>query len=364
VDKIALAKDKLAAQACASVMKLQAASSLAGSPSSKRLPNGEHTSSLDTTKLQNNPCDLKRLFVRADPLDNFHYALDPSNPDGSVADAKGATISYTNDKVAATQKATVNGRVSYVLFGQKCLPTPDPLPIFWENAFAIAPFVSGNGTWNEPLPKNTSTSNSALKTGADLAFSVSSTNPFVPNLQYFYISPYYQTDFRGLANIQGVDLAWEPIIPQIALGGNLNNPLLGFFWNFRGEVEFTEVYERGLTNLARGAHEWVGGTTRANFQLFPIYPGSDWDWIAGRITLIGTAENYYDARNATWANYYSAVLQYKLGECKKPDPLKPGELNLCKIQGQSSISFEYDWGTEKDTNVYTKQYLIKLGFAY
>lgn len=61
----------------------------------------------------------KRLFVRADPLDNFYYDLDP-NLKADTAAAKGATASYSNDRLAVTQSATVNGRLSYVLFGQHC----------------------------------------------------------------------------------------------------------------------------------------------------------------------------------------------------------------------------------------------------
>ena len=61
----------------------------------------------------------KRLFVRADPLDNFYYDLDPTLKADTAA-AKGATASYTNDRLAGTQSATVNGRLSYVVFGQHC----------------------------------------------------------------------------------------------------------------------------------------------------------------------------------------------------------------------------------------------------
>jgi hypothetical protein len=73
-------------------------------------------------------------------------------------------------------------------------------------------------------------------------------------------------------------------------------------------------------------------------------------------------EYFYDATNGVEARYYSAVVQYKLDQCKK-DSTKSADLP-CKIQGASALSFEYDWGTDKDTLVTTKQYLLKLSYAY
>jgi hypothetical protein len=39
--------------------------------------------------------------------------------------------------------------------------------------------------------------------------------------------------------------------------------------------------------------------------------------IAGRLALIGTAQNFYDSQTSKAANYYTAQLQYKLGACKQ-----------------------------------------------
>jgi hypothetical protein len=68
------------------------------------------------------------LFVRADPLDNFHYLIVPVNGPSSSADAKGdsasmakgASISYADNRQAGTQTATVNGRVSYLALSEYC----------------------------------------------------------------------------------------------------------------------------------------------------------------------------------------------------------------------------------------------------
>jgi hypothetical protein len=101
--------------------------------------------------------DPKRLFVRADAIDNFWYSLAP--PGAGLTGVQGASVSFTDDRVAGTQSATINGRVSYLILP----PAPTDLDKGYEYAFAG--WISGNGTWKQPLkrPENT-----ALKIGADI----------------------------------------------------------------------------------------------------------------------------------------------------------------------------------------------------
>ena len=304
--------------------------------------------------------DPQGLFVRADPLDNINYLVTPQ--DSKSAAAKGLDVGYTNNRIASTQTATINGRVGYLLFGALC-EHAEPTSVYLRG-FGLAPFVSANGTWNEPLTKN---STSALKGGLD--FQLAFATPYFPIREhFFYVSPYHQTDFRGLARIEGVTLAWEPVSHEFALDSGTPFlaelvPYLLFFWQLRPELDLTEVYDPGLTNLVKGSHAWLGTNVRANLALFPLNPHIDWpELIGGRFSFIGTAQNFYDSKTRTTANYYSAVVQYKLGACKRGND--PKDVNPCAIQGSSSISFEYDWGTNRDTLVNTNQYLVKLGFAY
>jgi hypothetical protein len=294
----------------------------------------------------------KALFVRSDPLDNFHYLLDPQ----AAAAAKGADISYTDDRVAGTQTATINGRVSYLLFGEQC-DGVDPAATH-ISGIGIAPFVSSSGTWNQPVKK---TSTSALQFGTDLQLAISTTSFFTDH--YFYISPYYQTDYRSMARIDGINFAYEPVASGLFLDAGPVTPYIGFFWQFRGVLDVVNVANSGLTNLTPGGHEWIGAEARPNLALFPLNSAIAWpDWLGGRFSLIGTFEYYWDAETSNEARYYSTVLQYKLGECKK-DPKGSTDLP-CAIQGSSAISFEYDWGTNKDTLVNQKQYLAKFSYAY
>jgi hypothetical protein len=316
------------------------------------------------------------LFVRSDPLDNFHYLVDPANPGAgdsstgssstpAAGSATGASINYTNDRVAGTQTATINGRVSYLIIGETpCNPPNSPREPF-VYGFGLAPFVSSSGTWNEPLK---TTSNSSVQVGADLQLAVSTFNLWpILDFNYFYASPYHQTDLRDIANINGVLFAWEPVSYQAFMDAapKTNNPYFSFFWQLRAEAEILNVQNPGLTKLAKGDHDWLGETVRANLGLFPENDVIPWpDFIAGRLSVIGTAQNFYDTQSKKTANYYTAQLQYKLGPCKNQPATSTANVNACAIQGSSAVSLEYDEGTNKETFVFTKQYLVKFSYAY
>lgn len=327
----------------------------------------------------------KAVFVRADPLDNYHYLIEPPSPSGgdtTAASAKGASISYTDDRAAGTQTATINGRVSVLTLGSFC-NQPDSTPnLPWLFGFGLAPFVDANGTWNEPI-KNSSTS--ALQTGVDIAFGIGSAPGTLLEklwqVQYFYVSPFHQTDFQGVSSSNGVAAAWEPQnidwhLGVAPLGGN---PYLGWSWQFRAQAQWAHVDAVGYTNQTLGDHETISDIVRVNLSLLPGSATATFDpwvdsWIIGRFSFIGTMQNFRDVVYSRDYNYYTASLAYKLGPCTQQKTSGAGgaaaavtasaSATACKIQGSSSISLEYDWGTDPNTLVFTNQYLIKLNYAY
>jgi hypothetical protein len=308
-------------------------------------------------------------------MDNFNYDsylvnLLSSTPTTSMAaDAKGASISYTDNVANGTQTATIDARASYLMFGGFCNDPFTDRNIPFVDGYAVAPFVLGNGNWNEPLTK---TSTSAARVGTDLQLAV--TSAMLPiSRSYFYISPFYQTDFRGIAQIGGADFAWEPFAPEIALGTSAKgdpNAYYTFIWQFKAEAELTDVSNPGLTNLIKGNHTWIGETTSATLGILPLNAQNEKSWgdIAGRISVNASAEYYYDTQTGANAPYYTASINYKLGPCKQTSGQQSREIAAataaCTIQGSSAISFEYDWGTNKDTLVKTNQYLVKFNYAY
>jgi len=400
----------------------------------------------------------KALFVRSDLTDNFNYSDTLKNPapggsnaagsadsgssasgdtQGSTqstnAKSKGLSIAYTDNMQAATQTAVINGRVSYLAFGVNECSIGAPQ---WLNSdgtighdlnapqietLGIAPFVSSNGTWNEPITTTTTSTTttgkksaggttvtttssgvttttviqntngtittvtkkeslSALRAGVDFQLGLSTLSLSTPDSSvglletYFYASPYYQTDYRGLAQIDGVDLSMEPVLKPLLNWLYIDNEpghdaYFSYMTQFKAEAELTHVYDTGLTQLSRGQHAWIGELARPNLSLFPALPDEPSEnpfidkWIRGRISLIGTQKFYWDAYTGKTAAYYSALLQYKLGECKTATT-KALAGAPCAVSGSSSISFEYDWGRDKDTNVKSNQILVKLGYSY
>jgi hypothetical protein len=359
------------------------------------------------------PTDKAR-FVRSDALDNFNYLLTllPTSSTSPLASgdaatspnavAKGLGVSFTDNYQAKTQATTIDGRISYLLFGaQQCengsvsgtdsngRPIQlggNPTEPFVEG-FGFGPFVGSDGSWNEPITTTTTsvapsgkkiasgtttttssngittttvipTKNgtvttvtkkyalSALSFGADFQLYLSTLN-LPSNLNFFYVSPYYQTDYLGAAKIGGVDVAWEPVVPHLLNDGYIN-PNFYFYTGFRAEADFSHVSNPGLTLLTEGQHDWIGETFRPNLTLFPLVDAPDSDdwfttWVRGRFSLIGTQAFFWDAATGQTAPSYQALLQYKLGACKV-DLTKESLGSPCTISGSSSISLEYDWG--------------------
>ena len=289
-----------------------------------------------------NQCD-QSLFIRADPLDNYYYAVDigAGNPTG-------ASISYTGNRATGQETANVNGLVSYVVTRSGCLNNPGPPLTQFISGYAIAPWISASGTWNNPIKKGEQSHASA---GFDTQFEVTFGPLF--DRQYFGVTPFVQTDFRSEARISGVNLSWSPVLYPIALGTiNPLNDYLSAGWQFRAEADYVDVEKSGETNLRLGSHEWVGGTARGTVNLFPAR--GPWPpWLSDRLSIIGTAQMFYDANTGQGIHYHTAAVKYKLSGSSQ-DPAAPA----------SSISFEWDQGIDKNTMVYLNQYLVKLNYKY
>jgi hypothetical protein len=219
-----------------------------------------------------------------------------------------------------------------------------------------------NGTTTTTTKK---VSLSALSVGADFqALLITQDLPFTEN--YFYVSPYYQTDYRGLAQVAGADIAWEPVVDRLVNSGIVDENF-SYVTQFRADATISHVYNSGLTQLTQGQHAWIGETARPNLTLFPLVPSSDKDpdwiseWIRGRISLIGTQQFYWDADTGKTAAYYQAKLAYKLGACTVATTAPKG--TPCAF-GSSAISLTYSWGRAQDTYVKANQILATLSYSY
>jgi len=284
----------------------------------------------------NDACNPQRFFIRSDSLDNYLYGITPASK------AKGASISYTDDLQKSLQTLTINGMMSYVVARDLCPPTPgNDVPFI--SAYSIAPFINAQGNLTEPQAK---TERSALKYGAEAQLELSQ---FIFPRQVFTVAPYYQTDFRGIARVDGVSSYWDVYDPNLHLGGYISTPLepyLGWFLQLRGETDIRQVSNPGLTSLTKSEYAWTGGTARLNLFFFPLATNIP-EFLRNRFSFIATVGVFHDAYSGQNIQKYTAALAYKI-----------------TTDGSSSISLEYDKGTDKDTLTVLNQYLVKLTYAY
>jgi hypothetical protein len=113
----------------------------------------------------------------------------------------------------------------------------------------------------------------------------------------------------------------------------------------RGELDVRKVSTPGLTNLAKSDYEWAGGTARLNLFFFP-YSTTVPEFLRNRFSFFATVSAFHDVNSGQNILEYTAALAYKI-----------------TTDGSSSISLEYDRGTDKDTLNFLNQYLLKLTYA-
>jgi len=280
------------------------------------------------------------IFVRRDRMDSFLYGITPRSK------ALGASIAYTGDQADHLQTAQINGMVAVLPDGwrQPCLQRPPGYTIdqAYLSAFAVAPWISAQGTINEPLKKS---EKSALSGGFDAQWTIFGG---LFNLQAFKVSPYYQTDFRGVAQANGVSATWEPWQYTWWLGGSptLLSPNFNWYWRVQAEADARRVDKIGFTDLQVGNYAWVGGTVQFYGFFFPtslVIP----DFLRNRLNLVLTYQGYWDAYSTQSVSRYAAELAYNITE-----------------NGDASVSIGYERGANKDTMTWLNQYVVKLNYKY
>jgi hypothetical protein len=278
------------------------------------------------------PCGVQNgMYLRSDRLDML-VARD------TLSAADGASVSFTSDRLTKTQTAEINGIVGY-LRREPCLKRPDGVGTFdaYLSGYALSPFLSAHGT----LSSNPAKEKSDARLGFDAQFEIFSGPIF--NAQYFTVSPYYQTDFRGVASAYGMMAVWEPYLLTARLGGRPGrlSPWLDFYWSAQAEVDIFRVKRAGLTDLTADTdYAWLGGTVRAYVYLLP-------EKLNRRLVLTGNYTHYWDERSGRDISLKWLKLSYNLDD-----------------DGMASLSFEYRKGTEKESMQERDRYVAKLNVKY
>jgi hypothetical protein len=282
----------------------------------------------------------QEIFVRRDRMDSFLYGITPRSK------AQGASITFTGDEAEHLRTAKINGMVAVLPNGwrQPCLQRPPEYTIddAYLSAFAVAPWVSAQGNINDPVKKS---EKSALAGGFDAQWTIFGG---IFNLQAFKVSPYYQTDFRGVASAGGATATWEPWQYAIRLGGSptLLSPSFDWYWRLQAEADARRVDKIGFTDLQVGRYAWVGGTVQVYGFFFPtslVVP----EFMQNRLNAVLTYQGYWDAYSSQSISRYAAELAYNI-----------------TADGDASISIGYERGTNKDTMTWLNQYVIRLNYKY
>jgi hypothetical protein len=301
-------------------------------------------------------CANQSFFLRRDRTDVFGFLV-PCGP----SDVPGASASYTNDMLAHTQNLNIQALAGYTMTrGSNSEGT---------FLYSITPSVYLGGVRAEPFK---ATERNAVRAAIDSEF-LASTPDFIFRTQTVDIAPYYQTDFRGMARIEGIDALWEPYNLDILLGGRYDEQArrpVGFYWRLQGEADVNRVETAGRTNFTSGTnHAFLGGTLQARAIFFQNMPEVG-EALCGRVYANGTAQRFTDAEAGRSISNYTAEVGYYLSSGVAPYwrfcvPKAKGEAPLPSASAtSSSISLVYSYGTDKTTLVDQRQYKAQLNFRY
>jgi hypothetical protein len=283
--------------------------------------------------------NIRTVFVSRDSLNTLGEFGADTTIGKVLASPLGATISATFDQLKDTQQVSGQG---YVGFCGIC-----GAHVSGDATFSIGPAFIYDGSLN--LPLKAPVSESAFRMGPDLAFDVRNV-PIAYGGFYVDALPFFQTDFRGEAQMYGLQLLAEFFDTKVNLRVPGDLPL-GFVWRVIPETDVVGVSNPGLTNFVKGTYEFVGGNVQTTFIPFEGTASTSSEAFLNRFSLVLTYKYLIDAADTkNSVSNFQAELDYKIGT--DPSPLSGGP----------SISLAYVNGTDELTLLNQQQ--IKIQFAY
>ena len=248
----------------------------------------------------------------------------------------GAALSISGD--SGTTTATINGVAGYV-FNQNCLPRPagfDAKAPF-VSGFVISPWLLANGTFF-----NSDENDGDTKIQAGLSGQVELFNAIF-DTQYLTATPYYQTDFKGEAQIYGGTLSWRPYLLGIHLGGTTTpaGRVMDVYWSVDAIADYFYVENAGSTGLTEGTeYAWLGASFGVAGWILP-------DALDDRLTFTTRFDAFWDAYSKQSTDYFEANLAWALTKDRN-----------------AAIELAYKNGTDKDTLVDIDQWNLGLTLKY
>ncbi len=176
----------------------------------------------------------------------------------------GASLSITGD--SGTTTATVDGVAGY-MFNHNCLPRPEGLDVNdpFVSGYVISPWLLANGTlFNSEEDDGDTKAQAGLSGQVELASAIF-------EVQYLTATPYYQTDFKGEAEIHGGTLSWRPYSPASTSAGRQRRPGDARYLLVGGRDRRLLLCRECRIDRAHRRHRvrWLGGSIGVNGWILP-----------------------------------------------------------------------------------------------
>jgi hypothetical protein len=293
--------------------------------------------------------NVRRFFVSRDSVSTLgeFAAFHQQGRGVPVASPLGATLTATVDELKATQQYSGQAYLGY------CIVCASQAFSDYTS-FSVGPALIVDGSLTNPLPAKPPLPTSALRVGPDLAldgrFQNSDFSVFLDVL------PFFQTDFRGVARMGGLQLLAEPVDPSLHLRVDPfanSGRTLGFIWRIVPEADLMYVSVPGSTNYLKGTYDWIGGNAQATFIPFEGMTKDQTFAFLSRFSFVITYKYLVNASNTqSFVRSSQYELDYKLGADASPE------------NGGPSISLAYATGTDLLTLQNQQQYKLSLAYKY
>ena len=267
------------------------------------------------------------LYIRQDQFDVGVYAQSLA-----AGKATGASLKIAQDLAANTTTATIHGFASDVAYRSPCMLRPSGSSGPYVSGYVFAPWVFANGTAGGAGKTPAST----LKVGLNNEFEIAGA-PLL-DLQYYTLSPYFQTDFQDDARIVGGQAIWTPYRYDWRLNAftGLGSPL-DYYWaaNLIGDFRYVDV--AGNSGLKAGAsYGWLGEHFGIVADVLPKQ-------FKHNLTFNAAYDAAWNTIGGGWATEFTSSLAWNFVD-------------------SASLTLAYTSGTDRDTLVKSDQVTLSLNY--
>ena len=301
--------------------------------------------------------DIRSVFIAKDSINVLGDFGTLQRVHGiTLASPLGASVSGTIDQLKGSRSLALQG-----YFGV-CLLCGNG---GGEFSYSLGPALIANGNLADPFIK-TAITPSALRIGPDMQVVYTNNKSASTWGINFDAMPFYQTDFRGLARMGGIQLLAEPTNEDLRLhAATCPKPTTGecafsFNWRIIPEANIVDVQRVGQTlYTAARPYAWLGASVQASAYICQgavvgcrFLPAPLLQLVSN---LIPTVQYRYltDAGGSGQrVSYFLAQVDYVIGQGKDSE------------NGAATISFSYQSGIDELELQKSRQAKVSLSYKY